>query len=66
LSSLDATGQPFFDPSADEAFVTALRAGLRPGLEVELLPGNINDGSFARCVAKALLTMMEMLPTTNG
>ena len=55
VSMIDAEGQPFHDPQADEALFEALRDGL-DGSSVELveLPNNVNDEEFAIAMANKL------------
>jgi uncharacterized protein (UPF0261 family) len=52
VSMIDAEGQPFHDPDADDALFTALRAGLE-GSDVEVveLDHNVNDEAFAQAMA---------------
>jgi uncharacterized protein (UPF0261 family) len=59
FSMLDSPGERFWDPAADAAFVTALRADLRPGIAVEELDANINDPQFADRAAALLLEMLR-------
>ncbi len=54
VSSYDAPDGPFWDPAADAALFDALRAGLRPEVEVVELPANINDPGVARAMADRL------------
>jgi uncharacterized protein (UPF0261 family) len=58
FSMLDSPGERFWDPAADAAFVSALRAGLRPEIALEELDANINDPRFADRAAAALLEML--------
>ena len=58
FSMLDSPGERFWDPAADAAFVSALRAGLRPEIVVEELEANINDPRFADRAAALLLEML--------
>ncbi len=53
VSLLDAPGQPFHDPQADEALFAALEATLRPTANRKLirLPFAINDEAFAEALA---------------
>jgi uncharacterized protein (UPF0261 family) len=53
VSLLDAPGQPFCDPHADESLVAALEATLRPTPKRRLirLPFAINDDAFAEALA---------------
>jgi uncharacterized protein (UPF0261 family) len=66
FSMLDARGQPFEDAEADAAFTTALRRGLRPNVSVEVMPFHINDESFSRAVAEAMLAMCRIRQETRG
>jgi uncharacterized protein (UPF0261 family) len=55
FSDYDREGGVFFDPAADGEFVAALRADLRPGIDVTTVDAHINDESFAdRCVERLL------------
>ena len=55
VSMIDAPGGPFWWPEADAAFVTALKARLRPGIPVIEMDCNINDPAFAERCAQSLL-----------
>jgi uncharacterized protein (UPF0261 family) len=59
LSIPNVPGGVFYDPPADTAFRTALRAGLRPGIPLREIDAHINDPSFAQAVAEAFLDMMN-------
>ena len=59
FSELDAPSKPFWQPEADQAFVDALRAGLRPDIPVVLLDHNINDPEFSTAAANMLLDMIK-------
>lgn len=59
FSELDAPGQPFWWPEADQAFVEALTRRLRPGIPVITLDYNINDPEFSGILAETLLKMIE-------
>ena len=54
VSMIDAPGEPFHDPQADEALIRTLRADLRPDIECVEMDGNINDPNFARAMADRL------------
>jgi uncharacterized protein (UPF0261 family) len=54
LSIVGKPGGPFHDPAADRALVIALRAELRPGIEVVELATEINDPAFGRAMAGRL------------
>lgn len=57
VSMLDAPGQPFYDPAADEALFIALEAHLRqtPERLIRRLPYHINDPAFAAALVEAFL-----------
>src|SRR5690606_18927782 len=59
FSELDAPGGAFWWPEADQAFIDALKANLRPDIPVRLLDHNINDPEFAAAMAGALLEMIK-------
>jgi len=59
FSAVDAAGQPFFDPDADRAFVEALRSNLPSRIPVIAMEAHINDPSFAREIAQALLKLLR-------
>jgi uncharacterized protein (UPF0261 family) len=52
VSLLDAPGQPFWDPQADEALFTAIESNFRPApnRRVIRLPFNVNDPPFAEAL----------------
>jgi uncharacterized protein (UPF0261 family) len=54
-STLDIADGLFWDPTADEAFVSAIRHTLRPDIPVDIDPHHINDEAFARAAAEAML-----------
>src|SRR5204862_8173793 len=54
VSAIDVEGQPFHDPAADQALVDALKATLRPDIEVQALDMNINDPRFAQAMSHKL------------
>jgi uncharacterized protein (UPF0261 family) len=55
VSLIDAPGQPFHDPEADQALFDALEAEVVPGPNRKLvrLPGNVNDPAFAGALVTA-------------
>jgi uncharacterized protein (UPF0261 family) len=55
ISVISAPGQKFHDPAADKALFEALKANLRPDIEVIEMECAINDAEFAGACAKALL-----------
>jgi uncharacterized protein (UPF0261 family) len=62
VSAIDKEGGPFYDAEADEALFNALRAWVRPPVELVELDLHINDPAFADAVADRLL---DLLPN-NG
>ncbi|AGA26217.1 Tm-1-like ATP-binding domain-containing protein [Singulisphaera acidiphila] len=65
LSALDAPGQPFHDPDADDALFSTLiwKLAAHPHVHIESCDTHINDPSFATAAARA---MMELLPLRKG
>ncbi|CQR52648.1 MULTISPECIES: Tm-1-like ATP-binding domain-containing protein [Haloferax] len=59
VSMLDAEGEDFYDPEADDALFGALREHLDDHVEVIESPANINDDEFARTLAKAIDSRMR-------
>ena len=56
VSALDAPGQPFFDPAANNALMDAISGKFRETANHRLIrnPNNINDPGFTRAVVDAL------------
>ena len=54
VSMIDAPGQPFHDPVADEALFAALREGVGPNVELVELDLNVNDEAFADAMVDTL------------
>jgi uncharacterized protein (UPF0261 family) len=55
VSAIDADGQPFHDPEADEALFAAVREGLdRDRVELVEMDCNVNDPAFADAMAAKL------------
>ena len=68
---IDAPGQPFHDPLADDALFDALRGGLVPDVECVEIAVNINDPSFGLAMADRLHELMtataaRLVPTTTS
>lgn len=65
VSSLDAPGQPFFDPEADQALFDAISRGFRKTASRQLIhsPHHINDPAFCRTVVDAF---NEISPPHRG
>lgn len=55
ISVVSAPGKPFHDPAADRALFAALKAQLRPDIEIIEMNCEINDPPFAEACARALL-----------
>jgi len=56
-SSTDAPGSPTFDPQEDAIFTAALRAGLKPEIQILEVDANMEDPAFARAVVEASLQL---------
>ncbi len=54
VSLIDTPGGAFHDPAADRALIDALKADLRPGIELRELDTDINDPAFAEAMAAML------------
>lgn len=61
FSAIDAPGQPFFFPEANQAFMRALKNYLLPSIPVMEMDLHINDPAFAREIALALLGFLKNL-----
>lgn len=59
VSMLDSPGEKFWDPAADHACYTAIKANVKPGILVSELDYNINDPEFSEQVARTLLAMLK-------
>jgi uncharacterized protein (UPF0261 family) len=59
FSEVDAPGQPFWWPEADQAFVNALQRKIRRDIPVILMDNNINDPEFSGKLAETLLEMLK-------
>lgn len=55
FSAIDQAGYPFFDPQADQAFISALQASFKATAKHKLvrLPLHINDEAFAQALVHA-------------
>ncbi len=62
-STLDVQGGPFWDPEANDAFVTSLQKKLRKDIPVDIDPHNINDEAFARVAAETMLNIIDVPAT---
>jgi uncharacterized protein (UPF0261 family) len=63
VSMLDASGQPFHDPEADNALFEAIEKTVRPGprRRVERVPANINDPIFVDATIAAFRSIAPPL-----
>ncbi|MCU0708687.1 MAG: Tm-1-like ATP-binding domain-containing protein [Pirellula sp.] len=59
ISVISAKGQPFYDPAADEALRTNLKARLRKDIPFEEIDADINSAEFAERCALRLLELIE-------
>ena len=59
VSAIDAAGQPFWWPEADQALFASLRLWMSPHVELIERDLHINDPEFAREAAQALLRLMS-------
>ena len=59
FSAMDAPGQPFFSPRANHAFIETLKRNLLSRIPVIEKDMHINDPSFARETAQALLDLLR-------
>jgi len=58
ISVISAPGQPFHDPSADQALFDEIRANLRKDIELQEFDCTINDPVFAEACAHTLLRLI--------
>jgi uncharacterized protein (UPF0261 family) len=58
----DAPGKPFWDPEANAAFISALRAHLGDHVRLTELDHHINDDAFIDDVLRALTEMLQLQP----
>ncbi len=59
VSMIDAEGQPFYDPDADDALFATLRAGIGENVELIEMDANVNDPEFAAAMADKLDEYMK-------
>ncbi|EOS95918.1 Tm-1-like ATP-binding domain-containing protein [Erwinia tracheiphila] len=61
FSALDAPGQPFWSPEADEAFITTLEAYLHSGSRRKIVrvPYHINSSEFAQAAERQFRQLAE-------
>jgi uncharacterized protein (UPF0261 family) len=59
ISVISAAGGAFFDPAADSALFSAIKANMRADVRIVELDCTINDPLFAKACAENLLTLMN-------
>lgn len=59
VSMIDAEGQPFWDPEADQALFEELRKGVGDNVELIELDMHVNDPEFARAMVAKLDEFMK-------
>ena len=55
ISIISASGQPFYDPDADQALFNAIKVNLSPSIEMIEVDTEINAPEFSEACAQALL-----------
>lgn len=58
VSAIDAIGQPFYDPEADETLFAALRRNLAGNVKLVEVDAHINDTAFAGKLVEEFLRMI--------
>jgi len=58
FSEIDAPGQPFWWPEANQAFINELTKRLKPEIEIILMDNNVNDPEFSEICATELLKLL--------
>ncbi len=59
VSAIDAEGQPFWWPEADQALFQSVRNWISPDVKLIELDLHINDAAFAEAAARRLLELMN-------
>jgi len=59
VSAIDREGQPFYDPEADSAFLSALKANASSNVSIVEMDRHINDPEYADALADALIQAMR-------
>jgi uncharacterized protein (UPF0261 family) len=59
FSEIDAPGQPFWWPEANQAFINELTKRLKPEIEIILMDNNVNDPEFSERCATELLKLLD-------
>ncbi|HXJ96432.1 MAG TPA: Tm-1-like ATP-binding domain-containing protein [Terriglobia bacterium] len=60
VSAIDAEGMPFWWPEADRAYLDALKSSLNSRIRLMEVDAHINEESFSRAAAAALLQIMKI------
>jgi uncharacterized protein (UPF0261 family) len=66
FSEPNAEGKQFYDPEADQVFLTALRAELDGGVKVVERDEHINDTGFVAAAVKELQALLTSAQTGSG
>jgi uncharacterized protein (UPF0261 family) len=66
VSMLDSQGGPFWDVEADQACFDAIRSGLKQGISVIEIDGNINDPIFADRATQVFLELSGQVGVRTG
>ena len=59
ISVISAEGQPFHDPSADQALFDSIQGNLRKGIDLREINASINDPACSKIAAETLLRMID-------
>ena len=65
FSEADAIGAPLYEPITNQAFLSALKSGLNPEIEVIEVNAHINDAEFAEAAVSTLNSMMRGTDSRN-
>ncbi|MEP7345145.1 MAG: Tm-1-like ATP-binding domain-containing protein [Gemmatimonadaceae bacterium] len=66
VSMLDADGQPFHDPDADQALFQSLRDHAPPNVTIHEIDAHINDPAFADALADTMLAELRRKPASTA
>src|SRR5690625_178049 len=55
ISMISSSGQPFYDPEADDVLITTIKENIGPHVEVIEIPTSINEPAFAHAMADRLI-----------
>jgi uncharacterized protein (UPF0261 family) len=65
FSEPNAEGKPFFDPEADQLFLSTLKKHIRPDIEIIEIQAHINDSIFVEKAVNHMMLMMEQKMTDD-